>query len=191
MSDPQLHSLGLEAGALGLSEDFIPPQSAADAAVDPCDITWSISRLESQFYMGNMLLRDGDADGMAHSLEIRVPLLDQRLLDFAFAIPGSVRLPAGGRPKHLLRAAFPELLRPALQRQGKRGFELPVRRWMLGPMRELCQSGLQTLKSIDLLRPQSLDSFWTAFEREPESPIWSRVFTLCVLGLYLKQTRIA
>src|SRR5207249_6852757 len=116
MSDPQLHSLGLEAQALGLSDDYIPPEAAAEAAVNPRDIVWSISRLESQFYMGNMLLRDGDANGMAHSLEIRVPLLDQRLLDFALAIPGSVRLPAGAPPKHLLRAAFPELLRPALQR---------------------------------------------------------------------------
>jgi len=191
MSDPQLHSLGLEAQSLGLTDDYLLPQSAADAAVNPHDIVWSVSRLESQFYMGNMLLRDGDTNGMAHSLEIRVPLLDQRLLDYALAIPGSVRLPAGARPKHLLRQAFPELLRPDLQRQGKRGFELPVRRWMLGPLRELCQSGLATLRSIDLLRQHSIDSFWSAFEREPESPIWSRVFTLCVLGLYLQHTRVA
>ena len=163
----------------------------ARIAVNPRDIVWSISRLESQFYMGNMLLRDGDANGMAHSLEIRVPLLDQRLLDFAFAIPGSVRLPAGARPKHLLREAFGDLLRPELMRQSKRGFELPVRRWMLGPLRELCQGGLDTLRSIDLVRPESLNSFWNSFEREPESPIWSRVFTLCVLGLYLRQTRVA
>ena len=187
MSDPQLHSLGLEARALGLTDDFLPPDAAAEAAVDPDDIVWSISRLESQFYMGNMLLRDGDADGMAHSLEIRVPLLDRRLLDFALAIPGSIRLPAGARPKHLLRQAFPELLRPALQQQGKRGFELPVRRWMLGPLRELCQSGLATLKSGNLLRADSIETFWNTFEREPESPIWTRVFTLCVLGLYLRQ----
>jgi len=191
MSDPQLQSLGLDAHALALTEDYLPPEAAAEAAVNPRDVVWSVSRLESQFYMGNMLLRDGDANGMAHSLEIRVPLLDQRLLDYALAIPGSVRLPAGARPKYLLRQAFPELLRPALQRQGKRGFELPVRRWMLGPLRELCQSGLQTLRSIDLLNSASLDSFWSAFEREPESPIWSRVFTLCVLGLYLRQTKVA
>jgi hypothetical protein len=62
---------------------------------------------------------------------------------------------------------------------------------MLGPLRELCLSGLQTLKSTDLLNRDSLDSFWNSFEREPESPIWSRVFTLCVLGLYLRQIRIA
>jgi asparagine synthase (glutamine-hydrolysing) len=150
-----------------------------------------VAALEIAWYMRNQLLRDADWAGMAHSLEIRVPLLDQRLLDFALSVPGSVRLPPGARPKHLLRAAFPELLRADLQRQGKRGFELPVRRWMLGPLRELCQSGLETLKSIDVLRRDSIDSFWSRFEREPETPIWSRVFTLCVLGLYLKQNRVA
>jgi asparagine synthase (glutamine-hydrolysing) len=190
MSDIQLHSLGLHASKLGLTDDYLPPEAADDAAIDPLDIIWSVSRLESQFYMGNMLLRDGDTNGMAHALEIRVPLLDQRLLDLAFALPGPVRLPPGASSKHLLRAAFPELLRPALQRQGKRGFELPVRRWMLGPLRELCQSGLQTLKSVDLFNPDSLDAFWSSFEREPETPMWSRVFTLCVLGLYLQQVRI-
>jgi asparagine synthase (glutamine-hydrolysing) len=141
--------------------------------------------------MGNMLLRDGDANGMAHSLEIRVPLLDQRLLDFALALPGSTRLPPGAEPKHLLRRAFPELLRPALSQQGKRGFELPVRRWMIGPLRELCQSGLATLKSTGMLRPEGIDALWNTFERQPETPIWSRVFTLCVLGLYIRQNAAA
>ena len=57
--------------------------------------------------MGNMLLRDGDANGMAHSLEIRVPLLDQRLLDYALSIPGSVRLPAGGAQNICCARRFP------------------------------------------------------------------------------------
>jgi asparagine synthase (glutamine-hydrolysing) len=191
LSDPQLHSLGLDADSLGLTDHYLPTESAADAAVNPRDIVWSVSRLESQFYMGNMLLRDGDANGMAHSLEIRVPLLDQRLLDYALALPGSTRLPPGAEPKHLLRRAFPELLRPTLSQQGKRGFELPVRRWMLGPLRELCQSGLTTLKSTRMLRPEGIDALWNTFERQPETPIWSRVFTLCVLGLYIRQNAVA
>jgi asparagine synthase (glutamine-hydrolysing) len=126
---------------------------------------------------------------MAHSLEIRVPLLDQRLLDLALRLPGTVRLPPGSRSKHLLRLAFDDILRPSIQAQGKRGFELPVRRWMLGPLREMCSVGLEEIKSIPFLRSAGVDEVWRAFEEEPESAAWTRAFTIFVLGYYLRQQR--
>ena len=55
------------------------------------------------FLPGTSLCRcDGDVNGMAHSLEIRVPLLDQRVADLAYGLPGAVRLPSGKADKHLL-----------------------------------------------------------------------------------------
>jgi asparagine synthase (glutamine-hydrolysing) len=191
MSDRQLESLGLLSHELGLTENYVLPEAEADAALDDEDIVWTVSGLETQFYLGNTLLRNGDANGMAHSLEIRVPFLDQRLLDYVLQLPGAVRLPAGERSKHLLRLAFPELLRPDLQAQRKRGFDLPVRRWMLGPLAGLCRSGLDEIRSLGFLRNEGVESIWRAFEDEPESPIWSRAFTLCVLGLYLRQNRVS
>src|SRR5262249_11523927 len=145
-----------------------------------------VSQLESRLYMGNMLLRDGDANGMAHCLEIRVPFLDERMLNLAYALPGPVRLPDGRANKHLLRRAFGDVLRPSLLSQKKSGFTLPIRRWMLGPLRETCTTGLGHLKSTGLLESRGIDDIWNTFLREPESPIWSRAFTLCVLGLYLR-----
>jgi asparagine synthase (glutamine-hydrolysing) len=187
MSDSQLAALGLHAAELGLTPLFEPPAAMNDLGSTD-DVVASVSRLESIFYQGNTLLRDSDANGMAHSLEIRVPLLDQRMLDLVMPIPGSLRLPKGTADKHLMRAAFHPELPPALLGQKKRGFSMPIRRWMIGPLRELCERSLAHLKRSEVLRPEGVDAIWKSFLAAPESPIWSRAFTLCVAGRYLETT---
>jgi asparagine synthase (glutamine-hydrolysing) len=189
MSSRQLRALGLEAATLDLTDDYMPAGAIADDLLDRTDAVSALSRLETTFYLGNMLLRDGDVNGMSHALEIRVPLLDQRLLDLVMPLPGPVRLPEGRANKHLLRQAFPELLRPAILAQKKRGFTLPIGRWMRGPLRELCDAGLTAAKSIGLLDPAGVDAVWASFWDDASSPAWSRAFTLAVLGLYLRDTR--
>jgi asparagine synthase (glutamine-hydrolysing) len=190
MSNHQLGQLGIHAGELDLDVSFQPRSALEDLMIDRRDPTWSISQLESRFYQGNMLLRDGDANGMAHGLEIRVPMLDQRMLDLLLATPGKVRLPAGRANKHLLRVAFAPFLRPTLLNQSKRGFTLPIRRWMAGPMRNLCEHALSGLKSIGCLRSDGIDGIWQSFLSAPESQIWSRAFTLCALGLYIRRNQL-
>jgi len=189
LSDRQLATLGLSADALGLTPEFLDSHEARKIRLREDDLVWSISQLESRLYMGNMLLRDGDTNGMAHCLEIRVPFLDQRMLDLAYALPGRVRLPDGRANKHLLRQAFSDLLRPELLNQPKSGFTLPIRRWMRGPLHDMCATGLSHLKSTGLFESKGIDGIWNSFLREPESPIWTRAFTLCILGLYLRDKK--
>ncbi|HVZ94293.1 MAG TPA: asparagine synthase-related protein, partial [Phycisphaerales bacterium] len=187
MSDRQLSELGLTAEGVGLSEQFMPREAIERTPVDERDPVWTVSVLESRFYMGNMLLRDADINGMAHSQEIRVPMLDKRILDGFMRVPGRVRLPRPVNNKHLLRAAFPDLLRAELLNQPKRGFTLPLRRWMQTSLRETCEGALGELKSLGALRTEGVDSIWKAFLADPESPIWSRALTLVVLGVYVKR----
>jgi asparagine synthase (glutamine-hydrolysing) len=89
--------------------------------------------------------------------------------------------------KALLRDAFPCFLRPELLNQPKKGFVLPVKRWMLGPLRPLCEDALAKLKSVPFVDPQAIESCWRNFLRQPETPIWSRVWVLVVLGYYLER----
>ncbi len=187
MSNLQLNRLGIRCGDLGLLDCFMPAEAINGFAMDPMDVVAGVSRLESRYYMGNVLLRDSDTNGMAHGLEIRVPMLDQRMLELMYDLPGDVVLPAGRPAKHLLREAFAHDLRPELLNQRKRGFVLPIRRWMRGSLREICQEGLAFLKGSNIVDAPGVDSLWSAFMHEPESPIWSRAFTLCVLGLYVKR----
>lgn len=187
MSDALLTELGLDPVRLGLDRSC-QPMAVVNAMPPPgSDLVAAVSRYEAQFYMGNMLLRDTDANGMAHSLEIRPPFLDRRVMDLAFRIPGSERLPEGQPPKHLLRVAFPDLLRRELLDLPKRGFWLPIRRWMVGPLRPLCEDALSHVKSLDMLAPVAVDRLWSRFLEHPESQVWSPAFMLCVLGSYLRQ----
>lgn len=85
-----------------------------------------IAALEMQWYMRNQLLRDADWAGMAHSLEIRVPLVDLGL--FLSLLP----LLAGQTPpgKRDMAAAPKTPLPPAIQERRKTGFSVPVAEWM-------------------------------------------------------------
>ena len=191
MSDAQLSDLGIDPVGLGLDRSCQPLAVFEQVPPPGDDLIAAVSRYEAQFYMGNMLLRDTDANGMAHSLEIRPPFLDKRVMDLAFRIPGSVRLPDGRPRKHLLRAAFPELLRRELLDLPKRGFWLPIGRWMVGPLRPVCEDALAHVKSLDMLRPHAVDRLWKQFLEHPESQRWSSAFMLCVLGSYLRQAHAA
>jgi asparagine synthase (glutamine-hydrolysing) len=80
-----------------------------------------------------------DRNSMAHALETRTPFLDQRLVEWAFALPGSRKLAlAGGRPigKRILRTAFRDRLPANVFQQPKRGFEMPVGAMLAGPAAE-------------------------------------------------------
>jgi asparagine synthase (glutamine-hydrolysing) len=69
--------------------------------------------------------------------------------------------------------------------QAKRNFELPIKRWMRGPLRDFTRHGLESLKGSGCVTPGGVDDVWRAFEREPESPMWSRAWLLAVAGAYL------
>jgi asparagine synthase (glutamine-hydrolysing) len=79
------------------------------------------------------LLRYADRDSMAHSREVRLPLLDRRIAEFALSAPPEF-LVAGGTTKRILRDAVRDLVPDALlARRDKIGFEPPQARWLAHP----------------------------------------------------------
>jgi asparagine synthase (glutamine-hydrolysing) len=86
-----------------------------------------VSALEMSWYMRNQLLRDADWAGMAHSLEIRVPLVDVELLRAAAPLLIS---PTPLTKSDMARSPKKPLPDEVLQR-GKTGFAVPVRDWLL------------------------------------------------------------
>jgi asparagine synthase (glutamine-hydrolysing) len=187
MSNEQLGVLGLNSKELNLTDNFMPPEVLGQVNMDSDDPVSVISQLESRFYMGNTLLRDSDANGMAHSFEIRVPFLDRRLIDYVFALPGKIRLPSDAANKYLIRRCFNSLFREDLLKQSKRGFSLPIGRWITtGPIRDMCEESLNYLKLLDILRTDGVDIVWRSFVSKPDARRMGQVFSLCVLGLYSK-----
>ena len=71
---------------------------------------------------------------MAHSLEVRVPYLDNEVVDLALALPGRFKQNLR-RDKILLREVASGLLPEAGSLRRKRGFEVPIGAWLRGPLR--------------------------------------------------------
>ena len=75
------------------------------------------------------MLRKVDAMSMLNSLEVRVPLLDHRVCELAFSIPGDLKI-RKGIGKYILMETFRDILPPSLHRRPKWGFEMPVSQWL-------------------------------------------------------------
>ena len=85
-----------------------------------------------KIYMPNDPLVKMDRMSMAHSLEVRCPLLDRRVIELAFRIPAS-RKQVGRQGKALLRALARQRLPGSLWQLPKRGFSAPIGEWIAGP----------------------------------------------------------
>jgi asparagine synthase (glutamine-hydrolysing) len=186
VSDSGLGALGLHAQTLGLSEDFQVPELQYEGCYLPSDWLSSVARLDASFYLENILLRDSDVFGMANSLEIRVPFLDQDLMEWAFRLPGDVLLPKGAPFKYLLRNICGEVYGKVPVASSKRGFVLPISAWLRGPLREVMEVGLRTLRDSGWLDTTGIDAVQERFRREPDSPAWSRMWALVTLGFWLE-----
>jgi len=86
-----------------------------------------------QTVLPNDMLHKVDLCSMAHSLEVRTPFLDRRVVEFAFALPPELKLNRN-EGKIILRSAFGELLPKEVLTRPKQGFEVPLKPLFLGPL---------------------------------------------------------
>ena len=100
---------------------------AASLVPDPKSDMARVCALESQHYMRNQLLRDADWAGMAHSLEIRVPLVDFTLLG---GLASSIPAITAGAGKAALAAAPTTPLPTEVVTRAKSGFGVPTGAWL-------------------------------------------------------------
>ena len=89
----------------------------------------ALLRSDIEHYLPDMLLRDLDVTTMSQSLEARAPLLDKKLMEFAWQLP--LELKARGKSKQLLVDAVSDILPEEIKQKPKTGFELPMRDWLL------------------------------------------------------------
>jgi asparagine synthase (glutamine-hydrolysing) len=133
-------------------------------------------------YLRNVLLRDTDAMGMAHSVEVRAPFLDRDLVELVAALPGAVKR-AGGGVKPLLAQAMTGELPDAILTRRKMGFSLPFDRWLRGPLgRSLEDTLLDTRlggEVAEVLNPDAVREVLDRFRAGSAS--WVRVWSLYVL----------
>lgn len=103
------------------------------------DFAAAMMRIDFQTYLPGDILTKVDRTSMAVSLEARVPFLDYDLVDFALALPGTDRVTAI-ETKRLLRRAITGLVPASVLSRPKRGFEIPLGRWLRGPLRHRAEA---------------------------------------------------
>jgi len=130
------------------------------------------------------MLTKVDRMSMAHSLEVRVPLLDQRLLQFAARLPARYKV-RGLKLKHILKQVAKQVLPEEIINRPKAGFTIPIARWLAQDLRELVDEALspQRLQAQGIFAPQKVQAMLEA-HRQGKRDYSRSLFTLLVFSLW-------
>jgi asparagine synthase (glutamine-hydrolysing) len=100
------------------------------------DLTTLLQYLDLKLYLQESILVKVDRASMACSLEVRAPFLDYELVEFMMALPSALKL-KGITSKYILKKAMKNLLPNEVIQRKKKGFGVPIAKWVKGPLREL------------------------------------------------------
>jgi asparagine synthase (glutamine-hydrolysing) len=96
---------------------------------------------DQKYFLPDNMLTKVDRTSMAHSIEVRPPFLDHRIVEFANSLPASMKI-QGSRQKVILRNLMRGKLAPEILRRKKTGFDIPTHDWFRGPLRPLLEEAL-------------------------------------------------
>lgn len=143
----------------------------------PDDPLALVQYLDFKTYLPGDILVKVDRASMAHSLEVRVPLLDHKFVEWAATVPSSRKL-RDMQGKYLLKRALePYLSQDILYRQ-KMGFAVPLARWFKGPLRErvklaLCGEVMGDSRLFDMARMKQMVDEHASGARDHSAALWS------------------
>jgi asparagine synthase (glutamine-hydrolysing) len=125
------------------------PEAALAARFDRfAGLPWpsQMMRFDAETYLPDDVLTKVDRMSMAHSIESRVPLLDNKVMDFAASLPADLKI-RNGRQKHVLKEVAAGLLPAEILARPKQGFGVPLGVWFRGNLRELFADTLLSPRS--------------------------------------------
>ena len=106
----------------------------------------SLSRylwFDQKYFLPDDILNKADRISMAHSLEVRPPFLDHRIVEFSSTLPSHLKVD-GARQKVLLKQLMKDKLPAAVIDRSKVGFDIPAHEWLRGPLRSLAGDTLSS-----------------------------------------------
>ena len=155
----------------------------AATATDPIN---RLLEMDIQTYLSDDILTKVDIASMAHSLEVRCPLVDQELMVFAASLPGELKM-RGLQTKRILREVARPLLPKEILGRRKQGFGLPVDRWMRYDLAPLSRDVLldQTARERGIVDPSSVGTLLRRHQRG--EPRGDQIWALMILELWYRE----
>ena len=158
---------------------------------DPLD--W-ILNADMHTYLPDDELRKTDRLSMWHSLEVRVPFLDHKLVEFVSTIPSRYKL-KGWEKKHILIQALKGVVPDQILRRRKQGFSIPLATWLRGPLKDLVHTYLSSsvLKDIGIFKPGEVENLLKEHDglvRNHETKIWVLLTFMLWHRLYMRREAV-
>jgi asparagine synthase (glutamine-hydrolysing) len=164
------------------------PSTFGAALPETSDWLHRLLALDFTTYLPGSVLAKVDRASMAHGLEVRPPLLDDALVNFAFSLPSRFKL-RGRRGKDLLKRAARGKIPDAIIDRPKKGFGIPLAAWLRGPLADrldavvsgspLWDTGLLDPATFRLWRDEHRQR-----RRDRSKPLWA----LYVLDRWLRRS---
>ncbi len=158
------------------------------AARAPTDDPLSLVQyLDLKTYLVGDILTKVDRASMAHALEVRVPMLDQRFVEWVSGLPAALKL-ANGEGKYILKKSLESRLPHDVLYRSKMGFAVPLAHWFRGPLRDRLRRTVlgERLAATGWFDPAFLEHLVSAHQsgrRDYSAPLW----TLLMFEAFLRQ----
>ncbi len=144
-----------------------------------------ILEFDCRHLLCEQVLNYADVLSMAHSLEVRTPFLDHRLVELVLSLPAGAKIQRG-RTKHVLKEVALRHLPAELVDRPKEGFVEPGVHWLRDELHDFCEAHLRApgFNRLGLLRGDYVDAVADAFYREGDFFVGKRLWSLLLFALW-------
>lgn len=155
------------------------------------DIYGQVQYLDMKTYLVGDILTKVDRASMAHALEVRVPFLDHKLVEWVSGLPSSLKI-QGAEGKYMLKKALEPYLPHDIMYRRKMGFAIPLAEWFRGPLKARLQAAVTSQRLADtgifnMAEIRKMADEHISGSRDHNPALWS----LLMFEAFLRQNEIS